>query len=191
MPQQGGTVLGNAIGFFVQIGVYDVVLPFILVFTIVFAVLEKTKIFGQEKVYSSEGKEYQMTRKNLNAMTAFVIAFFVIASARLVSIINQTLGNVVLLLVLIISFMLLVGVMYTGKDEFEIPKGWRNFFTVLVFVAIVFIFLNAAGVLGPWYAWLLANWDTNVVAGIGLVIVSILLIMYVTRSPAAPKKAEG
>ena len=191
MPQQGGSVLGNAIGFFVQIGVYDVVLPFILVFTIVFAILEKTQIFGKEKVYSTEGKEYQFTRKNLNAMTAFVIAFFVIASARLVYIINNTLGNVVLLLVLIISFMLLVGAMYTGKDEFEVPKPWRNFFTVLVFIAIIFIFLNAAGVLGPWYSWLLANWDTNAVAAIGLLVVTILLMLYVTKSPAPPKKAEG
>ena len=31
--------------FFTRIGVFDVVLPFLLVFTIVFALLERTKVF--------------------------------------------------------------------------------------------------------------------------------------------------
>ena len=33
----------SAIDFFGQVGVYDVILPFLLVFTIMFAILEKTK----------------------------------------------------------------------------------------------------------------------------------------------------
>ena len=37
--------------FFEQIGIYDVVLPFLLVFTIVFAILEKTKLFGTEGLH--------------------------------------------------------------------------------------------------------------------------------------------
>jgi len=32
-----------------DIGVVDVILPFILIFTIVFAVLEKTKILGEDE----------------------------------------------------------------------------------------------------------------------------------------------
>jgi len=36
--------------FFGEIGMYDVVLPFLLVFTIVYAILEKTRIFGVEEV---------------------------------------------------------------------------------------------------------------------------------------------
>ena len=42
------SVLGGVIDVFERIGVYDVVLPFILVFTIVFAILEKTRVLGVE-----------------------------------------------------------------------------------------------------------------------------------------------
>ena len=66
------SVFRGVISFFGDIGLYDVVLPFLLVFTIVFAILEKTKVFGVEEI---EGKKY--TRKNLNAMASFVIAFLV------------------------------------------------------------------------------------------------------------------
>ena len=43
------------IGFLDKIGVYDVILPFLLVFTIVFAILEKTKVLGLDKI---DGKEF-------------------------------------------------------------------------------------------------------------------------------------
>ena len=42
------TLFGGAIEFLQEIGFYDVVLPFLLVFTVFFGVLEKTKIFGTE-----------------------------------------------------------------------------------------------------------------------------------------------
>ena len=53
------TVLGGVLDFFKELGIYDVVLPFILVFTIMFAILERTKIFGTEG-------EKKFTKKNLN-----------------------------------------------------------------------------------------------------------------------------
>ena len=80
----------GVISFFDKIGVYDIILPFLLVFTIVFAILEKTKILGTEKIGDRE-----VTKKNLNSMVAFVMAFLVIASARLVAVINEVMANVV------------------------------------------------------------------------------------------------
>ena len=62
--------LQNALDFLVAFGFFDVILPFIFVFTIMFAILEKTKIFGKDEVKS----------KNINAMIALVTAFFVIVA---------------------------------------------------------------------------------------------------------------
>jgi len=70
------SVLGNVIQFFEKIGIYDVVLPFLLTFTIIFAILEKTKVLG------TFGKEKD-SKKNLNAMVAFVMGFLVIASEKI------------------------------------------------------------------------------------------------------------
>ncbi|MBS3057685.1 MAG: hypothetical protein J4415_03605, partial [Candidatus Diapherotrites archaeon] len=84
----------EALGFLDNIGVYDVVLPFILVFVIVFAILEKTRVFG---VYTyPDGKEYP--KKNLDSMVAFCIAFFVIASSQLVEAITKISANMVIIL---------------------------------------------------------------------------------------------
>ena len=93
MAQQ--TIFRGAIEFFQRLGIYDVVLPFLLVFTIVFAILEKTRVLGTEDI---EGKKY--TKKNLNAIVSFVVAFLVVASTRLVAVINTALANIVLLLLL-------------------------------------------------------------------------------------------
>ena len=88
-----------------QIGVYDVILPFLLIFTILFAILEKTKILGTAK----ENGE-TIGKKNLNSMVALSIAFLAIASTKIVSVINSAMANIVLLilfLVLICSFCFL------------------------------------------------------------------------------------
>src|SRR3989344_9411007 len=96
------TAFGGVVQFLDRLGVYDVVLPFLLVFTIVFAILEKTRVLGVDKV---DGKEY--TKKNLNAIVAFVIGFLVVASTNLARAINSVLANVALLLALVISFLML------------------------------------------------------------------------------------
>lgn len=126
-----------------KIGMYDVILPFLLVFTIVFAILEKTKILGTSK--DREGHE--TTKKNINAIVAFVMSFLVIASTKLVSAINEAIANVVLILILIICFMLLVGAMHTGEKEFSLENfpNWLKFFMFLSFIGIVLIFLNSLG----------------------------------------------
>ena len=62
------TVLGGTIDFLGRLGVYDVLLPFLLVFTLVFAFLEKTKVLGVEIVKDKAGNEHTYTRKNLNAI---------------------------------------------------------------------------------------------------------------------------
>ena len=91
----------GVIEFLGDLGVYDIILPFLLVFTIVFAILEKTKILGVEKI---DGRE--LTKKNLNSMVAFIMSFLVIASTQLVSVINEVMANVVLLLILAICFLM-------------------------------------------------------------------------------------
>ena len=42
------STLQNAIEFFKAFGLFDIVLPFLLVFTIIYAILEKTRILGHE-----------------------------------------------------------------------------------------------------------------------------------------------
>lgn len=137
----------NAIDFFVQVGLYDVVLPFLLVFTLMFAFLEKTKVLGYD-VVKKEGTEYHYTKRSLNAMVAFVTGLFVVVSEKLVRIINTVLADAVLLLLLSFLFLLVMGSFMKQTDE-GISFGPKNnapvFYSLMAisFVAIILIFLNA------------------------------------------------
>lgn len=174
----------GAVSFFERLGIYDVVLPFLLIFTIVFAVLERTKIFGTEKL---EGKEY--TRKNLNAMAAFVIALLTVASSQVVAILNQGLAKVVLLLVIVISFLMLIGSFF-GKEEVQLTGSWRAWGMGIIFFGIVLIFTYEAGWLTPFWDYLMINWNTNVVGAIALVILVVLFMAYVTKGEKSEEKKK-
>jgi hypothetical protein len=166
----------NTIEFFQQIGLYDVVLPFLLVFTIVFAILEKTKVFGTETI---EGKEY--TRKNINAVTAFVIAFFVVASSKLVEIITTVSSYTVILLMLSILFLLLVG-SFMKEGEGGFLKGqWNSFFMIMMFVGIVLIFIYALGWWDSMWAFFQFQTGGEVVGSIILLVIIVLFIWYVVK----------
>ncbi len=87
--------LGKAVEFLRDFGLFDVILPFLLVFTITFAVLEKTRILGTIKIHGSDDT---IPNKNLNSMVAFSVALLVVATANIVRAINESLPNIILLL---------------------------------------------------------------------------------------------
>lgn len=79
-----------------QIGIFEVVLPFLLVFTITFAILEKAKILGE--------------KRNINIAIALVSSLLFVRNGYLVGVVNRFLPNVSLFMIVIIMFLLLVGV---------------------------------------------------------------------------------
>lgn len=173
----------NMIEFLDRIGIYDVILPFLLVFTAIFAILEKTKVLGYEEV---DGKKY--TRKNQNSMIAFVIAFLVVASSELVRTINEALANVVLLVLLSICFMMLVGSLNTGDKEFQLEGKWKTTFMIIFFVGVVGIFLHAIHYKDqPFleYAWdyITDNWDTNWFGSLILMSIIVGFMFFITKDP--------
>ena len=177
------SVFRGTLGFFEHLGIYDVVLPFLLVFTIVFAILEKTRAFGTEKL--GDGKEY--TRKNLNAMVAFVAAFFVIASTQLVAIISVVMAHTVLLLLMSVCFLMLAGSFHSGQKEFFLEGGWRMFFMIIMAVGIFLIFLNALGWLDIIWNAVFFKFDSVTVSSIVLVGALVGFMIYVTRDNDKPK----
>ena len=166
----------NVIEFFAEIGLYDVVLPFILVFTIVFAILEKSKVFGTENI---DGKEY--TKKNLNAMTAFVIAFFVVASSQLVEIITQVSSYTVILLLLSVLFLLLIGSFMKEGDRGILTGNWNYFFMIMMFIGIILIFIYALGWWDKMWDFFQFQTGGEVVGSIILLVIIVLFIWYAVK----------
>jgi hypothetical protein len=179
----------NVLDFFEKIGLMDVVLPWILVFTIVFAILEKTKVLGTEEI---DGKKY--TKKNLNAIAAFVIAFLVIASSELVEIITAVSSKAVVVLFLSFLFLLLVGSFVKEGEPIYLEGGWKLMFMIIVFVSIVAIFLDSMKTKDG-NTWLEAltsgvsgGADNTVVGSVVLLALMVFFVMYATKEP---KKESG
>ncbi len=105
-------------------GLYDVVLPFLFIFTIVFAVLEKTEIFGKEK-------------KKINAMIAFIFGFILISSLKYVNIVQDLISNTALLMVAGTLLLIVVGTL--GLDNISDNKyiKWSSIVMGLVGVLII------------------------------------------------------
>jgi len=99
IAQQGGGSGGlySLLATWQQLGVFDLVLPFLLVFSLVFAVLQKAKILG-------EGK------KNLNVIVSLIIAFFFLQNTYLLFVLQRFLPNVAITLVVFLMFLLLLGI---------------------------------------------------------------------------------
>ncbi len=184
------TVLGGTIGFLATLGVYDVVLPFLLVFTLVFAFLEKTKILGVELI-TIDGKDVAYSRKNLNSIIAFTSAFFVIASAELVRILSEVIANTMLLVITGTMFMLALGVSHTGKDEFKLSSKYKKFFLGANALGIVLIFLNALGWLQASYQWVSQNWKSSYGMTLIMVILFAGFMFWITSSPNAKQEKDG
>ncbi len=120
-------------------GLTDVLLPFLLIFTIVFAILQKTKILGEDK-------------KNLSVIVAIVVGLLVVVphvtgrfppNADPVLIINDALPQVSIVLVAVIFLLILIGVF--GQDYVFLGVSMPGWITLISFVIIILIFGGSAG----------------------------------------------
>jgi len=88
-----------------NIGLLDVILPFILVFTITYALLQRTMLLG------FEGKaESPKPKKAINAMIAFIMGFFAVLATNLLHTLNILLSYMVLLLIVGLLLAIMFGI---------------------------------------------------------------------------------
>lgn len=120
-------------------GLTDIMLPFLLVFVVIYAILQKTKILGEEK-------------KNLGIVVAIVVALLVViphvtgrfpANSDPVLIINNALPQVSIVLIAIVFLLVMIGVF--GQDYVFLGVTAPGWITLVSLVAIILIFGGAAG----------------------------------------------
>ena len=113
----------------------DIMLPFLLVFTIAYSILYKTKVFGKEK-------------KNIAMVVALVVAAVPVVfhvtgrfpeNLDVIEIMNKSIPNVMLFLVAILSIHLLTGIFGSGKEF----KKLTFFFSFVVIFLSFIIFVNS------------------------------------------------
>ncbi|MGV8169063.1 MAG: hypothetical protein ACP5N3_03325 [Candidatus Nanoarchaeia archaeon] len=177
-----------------EVGVLDVIMPFILIFTIVYSVLHKTKILGKH----TDGRP----RKNYNVVVALVMALAVViphvtgsrdiygfGQRSVVEIINSALPNVALVAVIIVMILLTIGVF--GK-EFDIGEGYGGFFVIAAFLVIGFIFAASAGWFhqGSLPNWLYFMYDSQFQALVVTLLVFGVIIWLITKEDKPQKNKD-
>lgn len=118
----------------VSIGFYEVFLPFILVYAVVFAILQKSKIF-------EGGSSSADNAKNVNAIVAFVFGLFVVASIQTVQYIESLIINAVLIMIFFLCILILFGFLF-GEKYTEIFEN-----KIVKWGAAIGIFLVLLGIL--------------------------------------------
>jgi hypothetical protein len=112
------------------------VYPFCLIFFVLFAILDRTKIFGEEK-------------KQINALVAFIVAFIFVSAVFPKVIVSNLILFLAIALVVVFIVLLLWGFIMGGESLkiFEnSSKGFKIFIGVLITIGVTIAVLWAAGV---------------------------------------------
>lgn len=96
----------------------ELILPFILVFTVIFAILQKTEILGKDK-------------RQIDALVALAIGLITVAYANVTGIIVSLMPFLAVSAVVILVFLILWGFSFVGDDKFKVPNGVKIAFGIL------------------------------------------------------------
>lgn len=169
------SVFREAINNLEGIGVLNIILPFIVVFTLVYAMLEKTKVLGVEK----NGK----AKHNINAMVSFCIGFFFIASASRVEQLATYLQFIGMLMVFLMCLFYVMAA-FNMKEFYD----YKNIFATLGMIGILIAFLYIVGLVNLKDYGFIIDLIFNPV--IFLIVVFLILIGYITGEAPGPKKGK-
>ena len=109
------------------LGAFDIVLPFLLIFTISFSVMDKINLFGTGK-------------KNVSLIVALVLAFFSVRNIFLTSLLQRFLPNVAMFLVIILMFLLMIGT-FTGQTPGF--GGWGGAIAIIFSLIAIIMALSS------------------------------------------------
>lgn len=131
----------------INIGFYKVVLPLILVYVIVFAILQKSKIF--------EGGSSDATfAKKVNAIISFVFALFIVASAQAVMYIQNMIMVVSVILVFILTILLVFGLLFGDRYTDILENPFIKWAAIALTLIVLFGFLLSWVGFWDWFG----NW---------------------------------
>ena len=145
--------------------VMEVLLPFLLVFTVVFAILQKTSILGKGK-------------KQIDAIVSLVIGLIVVAFGYATNVIVSLMPVLAVTAIIILVFMILYGMVHK-EGELDLNKYIRGGVGILVGIIVV---VSVLILTGGW-DYLIDFYNTSnsdaIVANVAFVIVIIVAIAIV------------
>jgi hypothetical protein len=109
----------------------DFLLPFVLVFTLIFAILEKTQVLGENK-------------KQINAIIGFVVGLMLIAFPFARDIVVKLMPFLAVSAVILLVFLLLYAFI-AGKEKDVLSDAWKKAWITILAVALIGVLLYITG----------------------------------------------
>ena len=166
--------------YFESYGVMDFLLPFLLVFTIVYAVMRKTELFGDHK--------------NTHAIIALVLGLIFVVPHITgnyplgydpVQVMNETLPSISLVAVAAVMLLLLMGIFGT-----DFSKSAAPFIAVIAIIFVAYIFGASLGLWrGPYdiFQW----WSSGVTELIVVILIFGIVVWFITKDDENETRGEG
>lgn len=171
---QAGFTFGDTIRFLQETGVYEYFLPFLLIFAIIFAILEKIQLFGEGKT-------------NINVVIAVVVGLLLIVQQGIVAIINNFLPRVSLIMVVILMGLLVIS-MLAGKKFTGLTGGVFSVAVILVIIALIIALISPTTFGFTW----LSPYERDTLLRIAIIVGLFLLVIgLVTKKPAEGVEKPG
>ncbi len=170
----------NVASYFQAYGIMDILLPFILVFTIVFAVMQKTKILGDKKQF--------------NVVIALILGLLFVAphiggtyplGYDPVQVMNETLPSISLVSVAAIMLLILMGIFGTGFAAAATP--------IIALASLGFVIYIFGSSLHLWngpydaFSW----WSPEITELMIVLLIFGLIIWFITREPTSTTGADS
>lgn len=153
----GSGVIGDLLAKWEQMGFFSYVLPFMLIFALVFGILIRVKIFKDSKM--------------VNGIIALAVAFMALQFNFVPQFFSQIFPRVGIGLAIILGIMIILG-LFMDPESHAV-----NYFLLGVGVLIIgLILIQSAGALG-WASgtWWEENWTTIIFAVFILIIVALII----------------
>lgn len=125
------------------------VYPFLLIFFIVFAILEKTKLFGEAK-------------RQINALVAFIVGLIFITALSSLDLVSNLILFLSIALIIVFILLLLWGFVYSGEKGFTPTKSMKVGLGAVITISVVIAVIWAGGFGGNLYNFLFEqNWSSS------------------------------
>lgn len=130
----------------VSLGIFElplftnVILPFVLMFVVVFAILEKTDILGKDK-------------RQINALVAFVFALVFVSVPSAVGVTQNIIPIIGVVIIILLSFMMLIGFLGFQTGEKGVNRGLKIALGIMIGIVMIGIIIWATGMVPVFQGW--------------------------------------
>jgi len=149
----------------------EFILPFLLVFVVVFAILEKTKVLGSDV-------------KQLDAIVAFVIGLIFVGFAYPKDIVSNMILFLTVALIIVLVFLMIYGFATGSSGDFGITKNLKWVVGIVSVVAVLIALIWSSGTTNSWMNFLFyQGWSRSFwTNALFIVVIAIVLAVIVKKS---------